>query len=53
MAKSAFTEVFLPVKPQRCTTEPVRPLDGINKDVDCAKRPPLSILWIVPVSVPY
>ena len=22
-----------PVKPQRCTTEPVRPLDGINKDV--------------------
>ena len=22
-----------PIKPQRCTTEPVRPLDGINKDV--------------------
>ena len=21
-----------PVKPLRCTTEPVRPLDGINKD---------------------
>ena len=26
-----------PVKPQRCTTEPVRPLDGINKDVGDAK----------------
>ena len=26
-----------PVKPQRCTTEPVRPLDGINKDVGGAK----------------
>ena len=25
------------VKPQRCTTEPVRPLDGINKDVGGAK----------------
>ena len=26
-----------PVKPQRFTTEPVRPLDGNNKDVDGAK----------------
>ena len=26
-----------PVKPQRCTTEPVRPLDGTNKDVGGAK----------------
>ena len=26
-----------PVKPQRCTTESVRPLDGINKDVGGAK----------------
>ena len=26
-----------PVKPQRCTTEPVWPLDGINKDVAGAK----------------
>ena len=26
-----------PVKPQRCTTEPVWPLDGINKDVGGAK----------------
>ena len=46
-----------PVKPQRCTTEPVRSLDGINKDVDGAKLllTPTSVytLWIVPVSVPY
>ena len=26
-----------PVKPQRCTTDPVRPPDGINKDVSGAK----------------
>ena len=26
-----------PVKSQRCTREPVRPLDGINKDVGGAK----------------
>ena len=26
-----------PVKPQRCTTDPVRPLDGINKDMGGAK----------------
>ena len=26
-----------PVKPQRCTTEPVRPLDGVNKDVGGVK----------------
>ena len=26
-----------PVKPQRCNTEPVRPLDGIDKDVGGAK----------------
>ena len=34
-----------PVKPQRCTTEPVRPLDGINKDVGGAK------LLLTPTSV--
>ena len=28
---------YQPCKPQRCTTEPVRPLDGINKDVGGAK----------------
>ena len=26
-----------PVKPQRCITEPMRPLDGINKDFGDAK----------------
>ena len=26
-----------PLKPQRCTTEPERPLDGINKDLGGAK----------------
>ena len=26
-----------PAKPLRCTTEPVRPQDGINKDVSSAK----------------
>ena len=26
-----------PVKPQRCNTEPVKPLDGTNKDVSVAK----------------
>ena len=26
-----------PVNPQRCTTEPVKPLHGTNKDVSCAK----------------
>ena len=58
-AKSAFTEDFFvdPVKPQRCNTEPVRPLDGINKDVGGAKllltTTSVSTLWIVPVSVPY
>ena len=31
-----------PVKPLRCTTEPVRPLDGINKDVDGAKLLPMT-----------
>ena len=34
-----------PVKPQRCTTEPVGPLDGINKDVSGAKL----LLTIIPV----
>ena len=37
-----------PVKPQRCTTEPVRPLDGINKDVDGAKLL-LTLTSIYPV----
>ena len=33
-----------PVKPQRCTTEPVGPLDGINKDVSGAKLYPMAVL---------
>ena len=38
MAKYAFTEGFFnTVKPQRCTTEPVKPLDGYKKDVSNAK----------------
>ena len=37
-----------PVKPQRCTTEPVRPLDGINKDVGGAKLL-LTITSVYPV----
>ena len=32
------------VKQQRCTTEPVRPLDGINKDVCGAKLHPTAVL---------
>ena len=38
-AQRCFHRMFFadPVKPQRCTTEPVRPLDGINKDVGGAK----------------
>ena len=51
-----------PEKPQMCTTEPVRPLDGINKDVGGAKLLLMTtstsvyillIMFIVPVSVPY
>ena len=45
-----------PVKSQRCTTEPVRPLDGINKDVGSAKLL-LTATSVYPVdcalSVPY
>ena len=37
-----------PVKPQRCTTEPVRPLDGINKDVGGAKLL-LTVTSVYPV----
>ena len=32
-----------PVKQQRCTTGPVRPLDGINKDVCGAKLHPMAV----------
>ena len=59
MAKSAFTEgIFAnPVKPQRCITEPVGPLDGINKDVSGTKLllmvNSVYVLWIVPVFIPY
>ena len=45
-----------PVKQQRCTTEPVRPLGGINKEVCGAKLHPTTvwpILWIVTVGVTY
>ena len=42
-----------PVKPQRCTTEPVKPLDGINKDLSGAKQL-LMTTSVYPVdSVPY
>ena len=40
MAKSACFQrgLFInPVKSRRCTTEPVGPVDGINKDVGGAK----------------
>ena len=33
-----------PVRQQRCTKEPVRPLDGINKDVCGAKLHPTAFL---------
>ena len=45
-----------PVKPQRCTKELVRPLDGINKDVGGAKlllTTTSTYHVIVPVSVLY
>ena len=43
-----------PVKPQRCTTESMRPLHGINKDIGSAKLATANdLLWIVTVSVPY
>ena len=41
-----------PVKPQRCTTEPVRPLDGINKNVDGAKLL-LTTTSVYPVDCAY
>ena len=37
-----------PVKPQRCTTKPVRPLDGINKDVGGAQLL-LTTTFVYPV----
>ena len=37
-----------PVKPQRCTTEPVKPLDGINKDVSGA-TPLITTTSVYPV----
>ena len=37
-----------PVKPQRCTTEPVKPPDGINKDVSDA-TPLLMTTSVYPV----
>ena len=37
-----------PIKPQRHTTEPVRPLDGINKDVSGVKLL-LTITSVYPV----
>ena len=56
MAKSAFTEGLFadPAKQQRCNTETVAMLDGINKDV-CGAKPHQRlcwpILWIVTVGV--
>ena len=35
---------FESVKPQRCTTGPVEPLNGINKDVCGAKLQPTTVL---------
>ena len=46
-----------PAKPQRCTTGPVKPLDGINKDVsDATLLLTTTSVYPVdctPVSVPY
>ena len=33
-----------PVKPPRCTTGPVRPVKGINKDVSGARLVPMTVL---------
>ena len=41
-----------PVKPKRCTTEPVSPLDGINKDVGGAKLL-LTTTSVYPVDYAY
>ena len=41
--------IFATVKPQRCTTEPVRLLDGINKDVSGATLL-LKITTVYPVN---
>ena len=46
-----------PTKPQRCTTGPVKPLDGINKDVSDAilllTTTSVYPVDCAPVSVPY
>ena len=46
-----------PVKPWRCTTGPVEPVNGINKDVCGTKLQPTQlswpILWIETVYVTY
>ena len=47
-----------PVNLQKCITEPVKPLDGTNKDVSGAKLQLTTtsvchVLWIMPVSVLY
>ena len=45
-----------PIKPWKCTTGPMEPVNGINKDVsgpDCCKQLSRPILWIKTVSVTY
>ena len=44
MAKSAFTDGFAnPVKPQKCTTGSMEPVNGINKDVSNTRLLPMTI----------
>ena len=35
--------IFEPIKPCRCTTGPVEPVNGINKDVCGAKLQPMTV----------
>ena len=44
MAKYAFTDGFLPaVKPPKCTTGSVEPVNGINKDASGATLLPINV----------
>ena len=44
MAKYAFTDGILPaVKPPRCTTGSVEPVNGINKDASDARLLPINV----------
>ena len=49
MARSAFTDGFIdPFIPQRCTTGPVEPLHGTNKDA-CGAKLLLTTVLAYPV----